>query len=116
MEIVRHKKRDAARFDQEWRSVLRERSFQRRRLIASDLPTWQDRARLGISFAQDNGSVSGSITFLGLELVPHPSELCESLKLDSVWFFGEDYAWAVHTEHENWELADLFELSPDVES
>ena len=116
MEIVRHQKRDAVRFDQEWRSVLRERTFERRRLVASDLPTWQDRARLGISFAHDDGSVSGSITFQDRELAPHPSELCELLKLDSVWFFGDAYAWAVHTGHENWELAELFEPLPAEDS
>ena len=111
MEIVRHQKREAARFDQEWRSALRERHFERRRLIDSDLPTWQDRARRGISFAHQDGSISGSITFQDRELPPHPSELCEALKLDSVWFFGDAYAWAVHTEHENRELAELFEPS-----
>ena len=116
MEIVRHPKRDAARFDQEWRSALRKRSFERRRLVASDLPAWQDRARLGISFARDDGSISGSITFQDREPVPHPSELCGFLELDSVWFFGDAYAWAVHTGHEDWELAELFEPAPNSDS
>ena len=116
MEIVRHPKRDAARFDQEWRSALRKRSFERRRLVASDLPAWQDRARLGISFARDDGSISGSITFHDREIAPHPAELCELLKLDSVWFFGATYDWAVHTGHENWELAEWFEPLLDADS
>lgn len=111
MEIVRNPRRDAARFDQEWRSALRDRPFERRRLLVSDLPTWQDRARRGVSFADEGGSVSGSITFQDHEPAPHPAELCELLKLDSVWFFGDAYAWAVHTGHENWELAELFEPS-----
>jgi hypothetical protein len=116
MQIVQHPKRDAARFDQEWRSALREGRFERRHLVDSDLPTWQHRARLGISFAHDGGSVSGTITFQDRELAPHPSELCELLELDSVWFFGDAYAWAVHTGHENWELAELFEPVLDVDS
>jgi hypothetical protein len=116
MDIVRHQKRDAARFDQEWRSALRGRPFERRRLLASDLPRWQDRARLGISFAHDDGSVSGRITFQDRELVPHPSELCELLKLDSVWFFDDAYAWALHTGHENWDLAELLEPLPVADS
>jgi plasmid stabilization system protein ParE len=116
MEIVRHPKRDATRFDQEWRSALRARSFERRRMLASDLLTWQDRARLGVSFAHDSGSVSGSITFQDRELAPHPAELCEFLELDSVWFFGKSYAWAVHTGHENGELAEWLEPWPDADS
>jgi hypothetical protein len=116
MEIVRHSKRDAARFDHQWRAALRERSFLRRRLVVSDISTWQVRARLGITFAHDAGSVSGNITFDDRELTPHPSEICEVLKLDSVWFFGDAYAWAIHTGHEDWDLAELFEQSTDVES
>lgn len=116
MEMVRHSKRDAARFDQEWRAALARHSFERRRLEPADLPLWRERARLGISFASDAGSVSGTITFRDREPVPHPSELCEFLELDSVWIFGESYAWAVHTGHEDWDLAELFEQVSDLGS
>lgn len=114
MEIVRYSKSVAVRFDREWRAGMRANRLERLKFGVAELAVWRERARLGVTFAQDGGPASGAISFDPEETVPHPSELCEHLGLDSIWFFGDGYVWAVHTGHEDWELAELFE-KPDAE-
>jgi hypothetical protein len=116
VEIFRHSKSDAVRFDREWRSALRTHRLKRRKFGVAELLAWREYARLEVTFAQDGGSESGTVVFDQHETVPHPSELCEQLGLDSVWFFGNGYAWAVHTGHDDWDLAELFERPADTES
>jgi len=69
-------------------------------------------AREGLQFVHDGGSTSGSIQFDPHEPVPHPSEVCDHLQLDGVWLFGNDFNWAVHAGHEDWDVAKLFERAP----
>jgi hypothetical protein len=110
VEIVRHSKHEAVRFDQQWRNALRSPVRQGRQIELADLAAWQELARLDLSFAHDYGTDSGTIVFQDSEPIPHPSELCEQLNLDSVWIFADGFRWAVHTEHEGWEHAEVFEL------
>jgi hypothetical protein len=111
MKIVRFHKRNAIRFDQEWRSALRELDGGRP-VGSRELSSWYDRAKAGLQFAHDGGTASGSIHFDEDDTVLHPSELCEQLGLDSVWFFARDFTWAVHAGHEDWDIAKVFEV-PD---
>jgi hypothetical protein len=113
MEITRYSKQDAVRFDREWRAALRAAPRTRRRLGPAPARSTSQTARVGLRFAQDHGTASGAVTFLEGEPVPHPSELCEQLDLDSAWFFPDGYGWAVHTEHEDWELAEVVEEAAD---
>jgi hypothetical protein len=92
------------------------RQFDGGRILESlELSTWNDRAKAGVQFVHDGGTTSGSINFNEDEPVPHPSEMCEQLGLDSVWFFASDFTWAVHAGHEDWDLAKVFEV-PDSSS
>ena len=115
VEINIYSKPEAIRFDGAWRAALRAQRLQRSKFGAPELLVWRERARLGVEFAQDGGPESGSIAFDADEAVPHPSELCEQLGFGSVWFFGDSYAWAVRTGHQDWQLAELFEKPPDSE-
>jgi len=114
VEIVRYSKADAIRFDREWRAALRRNRLQRLKFGVAELPLWRERAKLGMTFARDGGPENGAITFDVAETVPHPSELCERIGLDSVWFFGVGYVWAVRTGHEDWDLAERFEQPADA--
>lgn len=108
MKIVRFAKRDAIRFDQEWRAAIRE--LDGGRTVGSlELATWYDRAKSGIRFAHDGGTTCGSVHFDEDETVPDPSEMCEQLELDAAWFFASDFTWAIHAGHEDWDLAKVFE-------
>jgi hypothetical protein len=55
MKVVRLAKREAIRFDQEWRTALRE--LDGGRMLGSlELSTWYERAKAGIQFAHDAGT------------------------------------------------------------
>lgn len=116
MQVERHSKRDAVKFDRQWRAALRNAPRLRRRFNSSDLPVWSEWARVGLLFAHDGGTSSGTIRFEDGEAIPLPSELCEELGLDAVWFFADGYRWAVHAEHEDVDLAEVFEESPGTDS
>ena len=114
MEIHEYSRDEALQFDQEWRAALRAQHLQRSSFGHAELPVWRERAKHGVAFAQDGGSASGTVTFEPDEEVPHPAELCDELGLDSVWFFGEDYDWAIRTGHDDWKLAEAFERPADA--
>jgi hypothetical protein len=108
MNVTPYAKRDAIRFDQQWRAALCELDTGRT-FGALEMPTWHERARLGIQFVREGETTSGIVHFEENETVPHPSELCGYLGFDRAWFFGIDFTWAVHAGHEDWDIAELFE-------
>jgi hypothetical protein len=124
MNVTRYAKRDAIRFDQQWRAALCELDTGRT-LGALEMRAWHERARLGIQFVHEAETTSGIVHFEENETVPHPSELCGHLEenetvphpselcghlgFDRAWFFGIDFTWAVHAGHEDWDVAELLE-------
>jgi hypothetical protein len=113
MNIVLYTRRNAVQFGGNWRVALREMG-EGCILGPLELSAWREDAKAGFHFAHDGGTATGSVHFDPQEVVPPPSEVCERIQLDAVWFFATDFSWALHTEHEDLDTATLFKKSAEA--
>lgn len=108
MIITHYSKQEAMQLDREWRQAAATTPLRRVPFREEHVAEWRARAKSGLRFLHEGDSIAGTIEFEAGEVIPPPAELSHDLlRLDSAWFFGRGYEWALSGDHEEWDVIEL---------
>lgn len=107
MIITHYSKQEAMQLGREWRQAAATAPLRRVPFREVYVAEWRARAANGLRFLHENDSIAGTVEFEAGDVIPPPGELSHDLLgLDSAWFFGSGYEWALYGNHEDWDVLE----------